>query len=183
MFSSQYKLLPSFTLYIALFFGILMLGCVRINSPNPTSMVNPFTLPPFIVITNCAEAPYMVKPAARRSVPGINKSPFVTFRPGPTHLSGSLKTPKIVPTLTPASRFELPSIGSQATAYLALGCSSKIIASSSSSLTTMRQRPEPRMAAIKISLPITSSFFWSSPVVLEEPARPERFARLARRIQ
>jgi len=33
-------------------------------------------------------------------------------------------------------------------------------------------RAQLRMAAVKRSLLMTSSFFWSSPVVFEEPANP-----------
>src|SRR4051812_43526644 len=46
------------------------------------------------------------------------------------------------------------------------------MACSSSSETRILTRAQERMAATKMSLPMTSSFFWSSPVVLEEPAKP-----------
>jgi len=42
--------------------------------------------------------------------------------------------------------------------------------------------PLDRIAAMNRSLEMTSSFFWSSPVVLDEPARPVRFIRVARRM-
>jgi hypothetical protein len=38
------------------------------------------------------------------------------------------------------------------------------------------------MTSMKRSLEMTSSFFWSSPVTLEEPARPVRLTRVARRM-
>jgi hypothetical protein len=38
------------------------------------------------------------------------------------------------------------------------------------------------MASMKRSLEMTSSFFCSSPVVLDEPARPVRFMSVARRM-
>ena len=159
--------------------------------------MKPLTVPPFIVMTSCAEAPYMVNlqlsvppsrllqecrayPAAVNSVPGMHKSSALGFFP--MTFSGNFMMLKIVPTLTPASRLLLPSIGSHATTYRALGYSSKYMTFSSSSDTSARQRPEPRMAAIKRSLEITSSFFWSSPVVLEEPARPVKLMRVARRM-
>lgn len=170
----------------------------RLSSSELTK-VKPLTEPPFIVMTSWAEAPYMVNllsesvtlqkeangmreayPAASNSVPGINRSSTEGLRP--TTLSGSLKTPKMVPTLTPASRLLEPSIGSHATTYRASGLSSKYMISSSSSETTARHRPEPRMAATNRSFPITSSFFWSSPVVLEDPARPVRLISVARRM-
>lgn len=154
-----------------------MLGCVRMNSPSALSIVKPLTPPPFMVMTSCVEAPYMVKPAATSSVPGRRRSSFVPFDP-----SANLWIPKIVPTETPASKFEEPSIGSHATAYRAPLCSGKQIRSSSSSDTRTAHFPEDFMAAMKTSLPITSSFFWSSPVVLLEPARPVRLMSVARRM-
>jgi hypothetical protein len=169
------------------------------STEHKRTRVKPFTVPPFMVMTSCAEAPYMVNlvpaalvfasqrevmgepyPAAINSVPGINKSSGLGLPP--VTLSGNFMIPKIVPTLTPASRLLEPSIGSQATTYLALGLSSKYMMSSSSSETSALQRPDPRMAAINRSFPMTSSFFWSSPVVLEEPARPVRLISVARRM-
>ena len=73
-------------------------------------------------------------------------------------------------------------MGSQATAYFALGPAGNSMSSSSSSETRMRTRPEERMVEMKMSLPITSSFFWSSPVEFVAPARPERLIKLARRM-
>ncbi|KAG9679790.1 hypothetical protein KCU87_g395, partial [Aureobasidium melanogenum] len=46
----------------------------------------------------------------------------------------------------------------------------------------MRTRPDDLMAEMKMSLPMTSSFFWSSPVEFAEPARPERLISEARRM-
>lgn len=159
-------------------------------------MVKPLTVPPFIVMTSWVEAPYMVNldrsvdasqfhgqipyPAASSSVPGISRSSGVGFLP--TTLSGSFMMPKMVPTLTPASRLLDPSMGSHMTTYLASGLASKYMTSSSSSETTALHRPDPLMAAIKRSFPMTSSFFWSSPVVFEEPARPVKLIRVARRM-
>ena len=139
------------------------------NSPSALSRVKPLTVPVFMVITSWAEAPYMVKPDATRLVPGRRMSSFL-----PVAVASSLKMAKMVPTDTPASRLLLPSIGSQATAYVACLFSSNTITSSSSSETSSRHFPDPRMAATKTSFPITSNFFWSSPVVFEEPARPVR---------
>ena len=131
-----------------------MLGWVRMNSPSALSSVKPSTVPPFMVITSWAEAPYIVKPEATRLVPGRRMSSFL-----PVAFGSSLKMPKIVPTDTPASRLLLPSIGSQATAYVACLFSSNTMTSSSSSETNRRHFPEPRMAATNTSFPITSNFF------------------------
>jgi len=53
-----------------------------------------------------------------------------------------------------------------------LSPSSTKMASSFSSETRMAVVPEDLRALMKISLAITSSFFWSSPCTLELPARP-----------
>ena len=49
--------------------GMRMLGWVRMNSPRALSRVKPLTVPPRMVMTSWAEAPYMVKPEATSSVP------------------------------------------------------------------------------------------------------------------
>ena len=113
--SSQYIEFPSLTEYIARFLGICISGCVRMNSPSALSIVNPLTVPPFIVKTSCADAPYIVNPAASSSVPGMRRSSGLGLDPEAMTLSGSFMMPKIVPTLTPASRLLDPSIGSHAT--------------------------------------------------------------------
>src|SRR2546421_841589 len=80
--------LPSLTLYMARFFGMRMLGWVRMNSPRALSYwvensatfidrqrtllltsVKPLTEPPLTVRTNCAEAPYLVPKLA--AIPGL----------------------------------------------------------------------------------------------------------------
>src|ERR1700736_3859159 len=57
-----------------------------------------------------------------------------------------------------------------------------MITSSSSSLTITATLPQFFMQSMKIWFPRTSSFFWSSPVALEAPARPRRLINVARRI-
>ena len=71
-------------------------------------------------------------------------------------------------------------MGSHTTAYLPLPSNTMIYSCSSEAKTLTRS--EAFMALMKISSPMTSSFFWESPVQLVLPAMPSRFTRVDFRI-
>jgi hypothetical protein len=75
--------------------------------------------------------------------------------------------------------FDEPSRGSKATTYFPYNSTSTLIAVSSSSESKIAHLELPLSAFMKTSLAITSSFFYSSPVVLLEPAKPNRLNKPA----
>ena len=84
----------------------------------------------------------------------------------------NFQIPKMVPMVTPQSMLEDPSRGSKQTMYLPLKGSSTKMASSFSSETRIAVFPDDFRELMKISLAMTSNFFWSSPCTFSLPARP-----------
>ncbi len=87
--------------------------------------------------------------------------------------SGHSKIEKIVPTETLTSMLDEPSKGSNNNRYLPWGWGSGIKEGKSiSSEAIAASCPPQTLAANRISLEITSSFFWASPCTLSLPASP-----------
>ena len=119
--------------------------------------MNPRTFPP-TVSTMVHALPYMQYPAATISLPGTRTS---LISPTPSVLARY--TPKMLPTDTQQSMLEDPSSGSKTQTYRPWGDVAHMMASSSSSLTSMVHRLLSSKPLAKTSCAMTSSFICCSP--------------------